>query len=149
MKLFLFGSEKDEENERRLAQWRNIFNQFPWLWAVKPYWRPGFDDLEVHNATSESFQQLLRSTNDEHLVWIHRQFREAVAVEEVRFQPGTKVAQRLAEALRWNAGSEFLHIVGASPLHSDGSKIFVIFRAKGGHDEFENLIVAASLGGRS
>ena len=45
------------ETQKEAVQLKRVLREFPWLWAVRPSWMPGFHRVSVHRISSNMLYQ--------------------------------------------------------------------------------------------
>ncbi|MBI4136395.1 MAG: hypothetical protein HY481_02525 [Candidatus Vogelbacteria bacterium] len=123
--MLFFGNEK----AKRRAQLLRILKEFPWLWAVKSTWLPGYNRVSVGRATAVILlDDLSLVYPDGCRVWVKCCLGDLQEVREVK--------KGQFESLAWAAvktiasGYHIEYVVYPSSLSQDRSeKDFVILRA--------------------
>lgn len=123
--MLFFGNEM-EKSRRQLSR---ILREFPWLWAVKSSWLPGYNRVLVARATAVTlFDDLSVVYPDGCRVWVKCRLdylQEVKGVKKTQFESLAQAARRAI-----STGYLIEYVVFPSSLNRDRSeKDLVILRA--------------------
>lgn len=120
-----------------MAQNSRILRDFPWLWALRGTWYPGFMDVVMLNGYGNIHLELFLRGNTDNEVWVRYGSYSAkddgtdcLTVKEIKRNPEWG-AINWAVITRWMVGShEILNIILIIPPKEKCPEKFVIYRIK-------------------
>jgi hypothetical protein len=132
--MFSKKMPRDPMERRQKAQLRRILQEFPWLWAVRNSWLPGFHFVTVQEI---SRTLLYQNSSESHRWWVKIDLSDLEQVIPVNHHPGSSVADTIVGS--FSIGKR-IHCL----VREDDMGRFIVFRAPRGEDLHKMVCGACS-----